>query len=140
MDRVLEPMNFSIHVLPPTQLSPDGQRLGQITVGEFTEQFACHSTTSTVDQMETTWQSQLRALVAGKPAVLMHAPRFAWVIYRDGDDCFIQQIFSLDGTFRNIFPRRVLNDDGHEISEWPTTVADISDFLARCYNSGTDKI
>lgn len=133
-------MSFSIHVLPPTQLGPDGQRLGQIMIGKFRERFACYPSSVKVDQMETTWQAQLRALVAGeRSALLIHDPRFAWVIYRDGDKCFVQQLLSLDGSFREILPRRVLNEDGHEISEWLTTVADISDFLARCDNSGTDK-
>ena len=133
-------MSFAIHVLPPTQLGPDGQRLGQITVGKFTEQFACHPTTATVDQMETLWHGQLRALIAGgRTAVLIYDPRFAWVIYREGDNCFVQQILSVNGAFRDILPRRVLNDDGHEISEWSITVADILDFLERCDNSGTPR-
>jgi hypothetical protein len=50
----------------------------QITIEKFTEQFACHPTTATVDQMETVWHGQLRALIAGEQtAVLMHDPRFA---------------------------------------------------------------
>jgi hypothetical protein len=90
--------------------------------------------------METTWHGQLRALVAGEStAALMHDPRFAWVIFRVGSNCFVQQMFSFDGSFRKILPRRVLNDDGQQISEWATTVADISDFLDHCEWSGTSR-
>jgi hypothetical protein len=136
----LNALAFAIYLLPPIQLGPDGQRMGQITIGKFTEQFACHPTTATVDQMETVWQGRLRALIAGeRTAVLKHDPRFAWVIYREGNNCFVQQRLSVNGAFRDILPRRVLNDDRHEISEWSVTVAQISDFLDRCDRLGAPR-
>ena len=34
---------FAIRLLPPTRVGLDGQRLGEIVVGDLRETFACHS-------------------------------------------------------------------------------------------------
>jgi hypothetical protein len=81
---------FSVRVLPGLE----GK--GEITIGDFTERFGCAP--SEREGLERRWQSELRRLVAGASAVaLVHDPRFAWVIYRDGESCFIRQVFAADG-------------------------------------------
>jgi hypothetical protein len=68
--------------------------------------------------------------LTGKPAVaLVHDPRSAWVIYRENDLCFVQQKLSLDGRFSDLQPRETTTEDGEEISEWPTTIEAIRQFL-----------
>jgi len=120
---------FEIRVLPPSQLGPDGQRLGTITIGDFTEMFACHWGES-IDEMESRWRDELRKLLVGKSAVgLIHDPRFAWIIYREGDSCFVQQRLAINGQFFPVAPRRTCNEDGHRISEWTTNVEEIERFL-----------
>jgi hypothetical protein len=117
---------FAIRMLPDSQSEPDGPPLGQITIGDFTERFACFA----ADSRELKWKEQLQRLVDGQPvALLVHDPRFAWVIYRAGDTCFVQQQFSRDGTFRDLSARTSATDDGQPVSEWRTSVAAIRRFL-----------
>jgi hypothetical protein len=67
---------FSIRLLPATQLGLDGQRFGEIVVGEFRETFACHS--DDFAGLERHWRERLQTLVDGEPAVfLCHDPRCA---------------------------------------------------------------
>ena len=117
---------FAIRMLPESQSGPDGEPLGEITIGDFTERFACYP----ADSREARWREQLQALVDGNPlALLVHDPRFAWVVYREGDICFVQQQFSRDGTFNDLGPRTTVTEDGDPVSEWKTSVADIRRYL-----------
>ena len=117
---------FSIRILPPEASEPDGPPLGEITIGDFTESFACYP----ADSREAKWREQLQALVDGKAvALLVHDPRFAWVLFREGDVCFVQQKLSLDGTFTDIGGRTLVTEDGDPVSEWSTSVSDIRAFL-----------
>jgi hypothetical protein len=69
-------------------------------------------------------------LLVGKSAVgLIHDPRFAWIIYREGDSCFVQQRLAINGQFFPVAPRRTCNEDGDRISEWTTNVEEIERFL-----------
>lgn len=47
---------FAIRVLPQSQSDADGQRLGEITIDEFVEQFACSPVEVAIDQLETLWR------------------------------------------------------------------------------------
>lgn len=119
---------FAIRLLPPTQVGLDGQRLGEIVVGDFRETFACHS--DDFAGLEDHWRERLRALVEGEPAVILrHDPRFAWVAYSNGADCYIQQRLSIDGSFANLLPRVVTTEDGERASEWTTSLAAIRQYL-----------
>jgi contact-dependent growth inhibition (CDI) system CdiI-like immunity protein len=121
---------FEIRLLPPSQVGPDGQRLGMITIGDFTEIFAVWDTKKRVSQMESCWRDELYKLLGGTVAVaLIHDPRLAWIIYREGEHCFVQQRLAVDGEFYPIAPRRRYTPDGKRISEWATTVRDIERFL-----------
>jgi hypothetical protein len=119
---------FAIRILPPTRLGPDGQRLGEIVVGDFHEVFACHS--NDIAKLEAHWREQLRALLEGEPlAVLQRDPRFAWVAYNEDPICYIRQWLSIDGSFRHLLPRMSTTEDGERISEWTTSLAAIRQFL-----------
>lgn len=121
---------FAIRVLPLSQSDSDGQRLGEITIDDFEEQFACNPVDIAIDQMETHWRHQLAKIVRGETVVaLVRDPRFAWIIYREGDQCFVQERLSLDGNFKRIGPRKTQTEDGHSVSEWTTTVSAIRQFI-----------
>ena len=62
---------FEIRLLANSKLGPDGQRLGEITIGDFTEEFSCYSNDGSVDDMERRWRAELRRLIAGQPAVAL---------------------------------------------------------------------
>ena len=122
---------FDIRLLPATQLGPDGQRLGVISVGDFTEYFACHRHAVPVDEFEGLWRHELSKLIGGEPAVaLVHDPHFAWVVYRVGQRCFVQQILSPTGSFSNLGPRNTHTEEGDRISEWTIDLAEIRSLLA----------
>src|SRR5437879_5043965 len=120
---------FAIRLLPPTRVDLDGQRLGEIVVGDFRETFACHS--DDFAGLEDGWRKRLRALVKGEPAVVLrHDPRFAWIVYREGADCYVQQRLSVDGSFADVIPRVTTTEDGDAVSEWVTTLAAVRRFLS----------
>jgi len=123
---------FAIRLLPPSELGGDGERLGQITVGRFSERFACYPIgDNSVRSMPARWRKELRRLVEGEEqaVALVYDPRFAWIIYRVGRRCCIQQKFSLNENFTDISPRRTHTDDGQLISEWYTTLAEITYYI-----------
>lgn len=123
---------FSIRVLPTTECGVDGQRLGEISISEFTERFACYPVgNKNVDELDGVWRAELRKLFEGATAVaLAHDPRFAWIIYREGQSCFIQQVFSPDGDFRDHLASRITTTEaGHCVSEWNTDISAIAEFL-----------
>jgi hypothetical protein len=117
---------FSIRKLPSSVRGPRGEELGEITVGDFVERFACWESTPPAPD----WKSELQRLVDGASVIaLVHDPRFAWVIYREGDHCFIQQKLSLDGRFIDLLPRETVSEGGSPISEWQTTLEEITQFV-----------
>lgn len=117
---------FAIHILPRSESCPDGEPLAEITIGDFSERFQCTPS----DSLESEWREQLQALVNGQTyALLAHDPRFAWVVYREGETCFVQQRFSRDGAFAELTPRMTATEDGHPVSEWQTSVAEIRAFV-----------
>jgi CdiI N-terminal domain len=115
---------FSIRRLPPTVRGIDGEQLGEVTVGDFVERFAIWPSSAP------DWKAELQRLIDGAPVVaLIHDPRFAWVVYREGDACFVQQRLSLDGRFDGLLPRKTVMEDGDPISEWATSIEEISNFV-----------
>jgi hypothetical protein len=119
---------FAIRLLPTARVGLDGQRLGEVVVGDFRETFACHS--DDLAGLEDHWRERLRALVEGEPAVVLRLdPRFAWVVYREGADCYIQQRLSIDGSFANLLPRVMTTEDGDAVSEWAMSLIAIGQFL-----------
>ena len=120
---------FAIRLLPLDQSWADGERLGEIVVGDFREGFACHLA-GTILGLEASWRAELTELTRGKPvAVLQHDPRCAWIVYREGGECFVQQRLSLDGTFGGLLPRVTTTEEGDAVSTWSTSLAAIQWFL-----------
>jgi hypothetical protein len=121
---------FSIRLLPPAFRGLDGQRLGEIVIGDIREVFSCYPGGTPIDDLPIQWRAELALLVSGKSvALLRHDPRFAWVVYREGDDCFIQERFSTDGQFRGLMPRIVTTEEGEAVSEWVTSLAAVRHYL-----------
>lgn len=120
---------FYIRVLPEHEISPTGERLGQICIGNFSERFACSLVS--IEGLESNWANQLRSLIEGTYSVaLVHDPRFAWIVYREDKKCFVQQALSLTGDFREHLDCRVTTtEDGERVSEWSTTIEEISEFI-----------
>jgi hypothetical protein len=119
---------FAIRLLPPTQVGLDGQRIGEIVVGDLHETFACHS--DDFAGLEDGWRERLQALIEGEPAVVLrHDPWFAWIVYRQGADCYVQQRLSVDGSFADLLPRVATTQDGDTVSEWATSLAAIRQFV-----------
>ena len=120
---------FAVHLLPLDQLGANGERLGEIVVGDFRERFACHLADAILG-LEASWRAELTELADGKRvAVLQHDPRCAWIVYREGGECFVQQRLSLDGTFGGLMPRVTTTEEGDAVSTWATSLAAIQRFL-----------
>jgi hypothetical protein len=55
--------------------------------------------------------------------------RFASVLYREGNVCFVQQQLSPDARFNDLLPRQTTTEDGERISEWCATTEAILQFV-----------
>jgi CdiI N-terminal domain len=132
---------FAIRLLPPSKRGGDGERLGQITIGRFTEIFGCYPARGqSVGSMASRWRAQLRRLVGGdEPAVALDTGGAAWILYRVGKRCYIQQKYFLPGVSRETGPRRTHNDEGQRISEWSTTVAEVAQFATPRSNHAMER-
>ena len=132
---------FAIRLLPPSTRGGDNERLGQITIGRFTEIFGCYPARGqSVRSMASRWQAQLRRLVGGdEPAVALDTGGAAWILYRVGKRCFIQQRYFLPRVSREIGPRRTHTDEGQRISEWSTTVAEVAQFATPRSNHAMER-
>jgi hypothetical protein len=140
---------FSIHLLPKSKRDSDGQRMGEILIGDFTERFTVFPFLGTVEPVVGLWQDQLRSLVTGVSAVgLPTASNMTWILYRFGSKVKIHQMLMLHGMrelpskFRHQGPRilrsgkvikipdyAAVDEDGERISEWTTTIAAVCKFL-----------
>lgn len=78
-------------------------------------------------QIPSSWRKELRRLVEGEErgVALISDPRFAWIFYRIGRRCWVQEKFSLNGDFTDISPRQTHTDEGQLIREWNTILAQI---------------
>ena len=120
---------FAIRILPPSTRGGYGERLGQITIGRFTEIFACYPPREqSIRSMVSRWRAQLRRMVRGdEPVVALDTGWATRILYRVGKRCYIQQKYFLPRVSRQI-GRRTHNDEGQRISEWSTTVAEVAHF------------
>ncbi len=122
---------FAIQLLPPSVRGGDGERLGRITIGRFTEQFGCYPLRGqSVRSMSAQWRAQLRRLVAGERAVALVTGGAAWIVYRVGKRCYIQQRYFITRASREIGRRETHGEDGQRISEWSTTLDEVTRFIA----------
>lgn len=136
----MPPETFSIRLLPATERSADGIRLGEIRVGSFVEQFEVYPFAGDVESVAARWSDALRSLLGGTESVgLPIASNMTWVLYRSGSKVFVQQMLMAagvgpqllpDGTVGHIHAHEDIDEDGQCISQWATTVDAISAFLA----------
>ena len=69
---------FSIRTIPNIKSEVDGQRLGEMSIDGFTEQFACCAVGVSTNELDRVWKTELRKLVNGSAAIaLVYDPRFA---------------------------------------------------------------
>jgi hypothetical protein len=122
---------FAIQLLPPSVRGGDGERLGRITIGRFTELFGCYPPRGqSLRSMAAQWRAQLWRLVAGQqPAVALVTGGAAWIVYRVGKRCYIQQRYFITRASREIGRRETHSEDGQRISEWSTTVDEVARFI-----------
>ena len=121
---------FKIELLGEEEALDDGMRFGRITIGDFTERFGCYPITDHIEDLPRLWQEALQSLVDGEEAVaLQHDPRMAWIVYRDDDQCYVQQMLLLRAN-QGIPERETETEDGDPISEWSVDLSDIEDFVA----------
>lgn len=121
---------FDIHIIRESDQAADRQRFGRITVGDFSEKFACHDVDVAVDAFPAVWKARLASLLNGEQAVaLVHDPRFAWIVYRVSDICYIQQRLAINGCFKQIPSRQTVSEDGERISEWPVPLNAVAQFV-----------
>lgn len=117
-----------------------------ITIGDFVE--SCPLVGDwTPSRYQTRWIESLQSLVQGQSTValplgtrilgLNDAP-LIWVLYRDSDDVFVQQVMLVpgsewetgpDGELISSPPRETVSDDGQPISEWQTDADAIREYL-----------
>src|SRR5687768_8799380 len=87
---------FSIRLLPTDERGPDGQRVGEICVGEFVERFAVYGFDGTAEAVAARWKDELRVLVNGASAVgLPTAANMTWLLYRVGETVLVRQVLML---------------------------------------------
>ncbi|GHJ01090.1 hypothetical protein TPA0906_29550 [Streptomyces olivaceus] len=124
--------------------------MGAITVGDFEERFPMSLSYWDVDQYRAGWTRSLGVLVEGGDGAIsclvtsIHDPAdsnfvFCWPVYRSGNMVHVQNaIIFLDELeeqfvpaepWRFVCPRRTVDDDGREISEWQTTISEVENFL-----------
>ncbi|XZG69526.1 hypothetical protein ACTSKR_12820 [Chitinibacteraceae bacterium HSL-7] len=122
---------FSIRLLPPSERSPDVPRMGEIVIGEFIERFTVCPLDGNFDALEASWQAELHKLLNGAASVaLVFDPRFAWVVYREGSTCFVQEVLALRGDFsEHLSVRHTVTEEGGRISEWVTDVSSVARFI-----------
>ena len=135
-------MTFSIELIPETERTADGERLGRIRVGEFTERFVVAALPGMiVEALPNEWGRRLRHFLAGAEAVaLMTQPHEMWVLYRCDEIVFVQNqlltpewpgSISDDGRVCRVPARRTRTEDGDPISEWETSTEAVRSFLDR---------
>lgn len=147
---VMRPKPFAIHLLPETMLDLEGRRMGEIRVGSFVERFTVFPFLGSVEAVAALWTQELNELAAGASAVgLPTASNMTWILYRRGASIKVHQMLLLrgckglprktrpsgpkllkSGRVTSIPPYRAIDDEGHRISEWSTTLAAIRAFLA----------
>jgi hypothetical protein len=140
---------FAIELLEQGSEPRDSAR-GRITVGAFTEEFDASLTFWSADDYRASWRAALSVLIGGETAASCLVSSitdpatsnfvFCWPLYRDGDDVFVQSslIFldelpvKFDPACPWLFvqPRSTVDEDGNRISEWPTDIGAVRQFLS----------
>jgi hypothetical protein len=139
--------------LVPDSLNGRSAFYGRIVLDGFEETFAASLVSWSRDDYDRHWKKALEHLVAGadrsalitdyvEPPMHPNTEDYLvwWPLYRDGDNVYVQnQILFFKQLGKPFLParpwdsvrdRQLINGDGQSISEWPTTVKDIRQFLS----------
>ncbi len=141
---------FSIEVVErdPSPVR-NGDYLGRIRFGDFTERFAVAAGYWSPGDYERSWHRSLHKLVCGADAVAlmssMHKPGTdrpfrAWIGFRDGSVVRFQDVLLLPGTTDLRFSdddsllklpeRRTIAEGGDAVSEWSVALGDVEIYLS----------
>lgn len=146
---------FDIHLTTEMVPESDGQAVyGRIQVEDFNETFIVSLVSWTRDEYESQWFRACQRLLegAGESALVSSyvAPSESkffmwWPLYREGEVVHVRNElvpysqletpFSAEAPWASVRKRKILTDEGLEISEWDTSVQSIQDFLARRYRA-----
>lgn len=120
---------------------------GQITIGNFTEEFECAIHYWDKERYMNQWVEGCNKICKEPKSALMtsiHEPVQAnfmvwWVMYRESNNVYIQNQllfmenlsspFQEENIYEHISDRETVNEDGLEISEWQTSVSEIKQWL-----------
>lgn len=135
---------FSVRILE--RQAPIGR--GEIVVNGLREEFESSLEYWTAKQYEAQWWEALRGITSSESMTALISsitdPRTAnffcwWPLYKEGESVFVQnqvlmldevrERFSLDRIIDFVPVRETADEDGNPISEWQTSVEEISAFL-----------
>jgi len=122
--------------------------VGQITIGDFTEEFIISLKFASIDDYTKQWHKALTEILKEKTAVVLmqclvpkgiDSFRRAWILYREEKNIYVQEnLFPADlhnikydekGVPINIPIREIISEDGDQISEWEMSTKDVYYFL-----------
>jgi hypothetical protein len=141
---------FNIELVGPPE--GEGERLfswGQITLGDFTEEFQAPLFDWAPGDYAAHWLESAQRLLRGAPVAvfmthMVHPTaeyHLGWPAWRQGDRVYVQErLFlreQLDGAFDPEFPEvhagahQETSDEGVKISQWVVSLRDVEDFIER---------
>ena|SRR5215467_6992418 len=140
--------NFSIAFTGKFADDDPSVAIGEIKLGEYLESFQAILGFWTMEDYEKSWLTALRRLVGGASTSCLVTSLtdpgnseyvVTWPLYRSDDEVFVQnQLIFLNQLGRRfepqapwefIEPHAIIDEDGHQISEWQVQLKDIQDFL-----------
>ncbi|NHQ86135.1 hypothetical protein HA050_08390 [Iodobacter sp. HSC-16F04] len=137
-------MTFSIRLLDESELTPTGEILGEIRIGEFLENFLVTPIHGEIAEVESSWKKELESLINGTSVIALRTdPKIAWLVYRHGETCTFQEQLllpefgytSADGSIIKLPEYNNLTENGDKISEWHAPLSDVVSFIGLTHHS-----
>jgi len=125
---------FAIQLLPPSVRGSDGERIGRITVGRFTELFGCYPPRGqSARSMAAQWRAQLRRLVGGQQ------PAVALVTGEQRGSCFVSVSDATSSRDISSHLRRARSGYGGHMTRTATGLASGAPPWMRSHDSSTPR-
>jgi hypothetical protein len=122
---------------------------GVIQIGDFRETFLANLAYWSADDYRRSWRESFTVLDAESPSTSCMVTSitepeasnfiFCWPLYRIGESVFVhnsiifleelEERFDPAAPWRSVRPRETVNEDGHRISEWRTTMTALRQFF-----------